>query len=180
MMRSAKLALAAIVAIGATAACTRTDNRAADTGAPGASPTPTAEAYGMGGDGPSAGQIASSPASYAGQRVTVKSDVERVMPNGFFILDDNDLLVLSPSASPMEKQEVTVRGTVHTYSAPELQQKFAWFRSDKDRDVEYENRAVIVADSITAADGREILGESALPAGSGEPDTTAGGSGGRR
>jgi hypothetical protein len=176
MMRSVNLALAAAAAIGAAAACTRTDNRAA-TESPGPTPTPTAEAYGMGGDGPSAGEIASSPATYAGQRVTVKSDVERVMPNGFFILDDNDLLVLSPSGAPMEKQEVTVRGTVHTYSAPELKKKFAWFKSDSERDVEYENRAVIVADSITAADGREIVSESALPAGSGKPDTTASGRG---
>jgi len=73
------------------------------------------------------------------------------MPNGFFILDDNDILVLSESGSPIEKQEVTVRGTVHTYSAPELKSRFSWFKSDAELDAQYKNRAVIVAAQLSAA-----------------------------
>jgi hypothetical protein len=172
MMRSVNLTLTALVAIGAAGACTRTDNRAADqTAMATPSPSPTAEAYARD-DEPDAGDIAGNPARYAGQRVTLKSDVERVMPNGFFILDDNDILVLSQSGSPIEKQEVTVHGTVHTYSAPELKSRFSWFKSDAELDAQYNNRAVIVADSITTADGRELVGGAALPAGSGGPDTT--------
>ncbi len=40
--------------------------------------------------------------------MTLKSSVKKTMPNGFFTLEDNDLLVLSPSGQPMEDQEITV------------------------------------------------------------------------
>ena len=178
MMRSVNLAVTALLAIGAAGACTRNDraaaNRTADAMAT-PSPSPTTGTYGSSvsdDKGPSAGDIADHPAQYAGQRVTLKSDVKKVMPNGFFILDDHDTLVMSPSGSPIEKQEVTVLGTVHTYSAPELKTSFPWFKSNKELDAQYNNRAVIVADSITTADGRELLSGAALPAGSGEPDTS--------
>jgi hypothetical protein len=180
MMRSVNLAVAALLAIGAAGACTRNDRAAADRTADRTadamtpSPSPTTGAYGssMSDKGPSAGDIADHPAQYAGQRVTLKSDVKKVMPNGFFVLDDHDTLVMSASGSPIEKQEVTVHGTVHTYSAPELKTKFAWFKSNRELEAQYNNRAVIVADSIVTADGRELLSGAALPAGSGEPDTS--------
>jgi hypothetical protein len=108
--------------------------------------------------------------------VTLKSDVKQIMPNGFFVLDDHDTLVLSPSGQPGEKEKVTVSGTVQTYSAPEFKRKFAWFKSNAEIDAKYKDRAVIVADSIMSADGRELLtAGSALPAGSGEPGAMTGG-----
>lgn len=118
---------------------------------------------------PDAGDIAGSPAKYDGQHVTLKADVKKVMPNGFFQLDDHDLLVLSPSGEPMENQKVTVSGTVQTYSAPEFKKRFSWFKSNANSDREYKNRAVVVADSIMTADGRELVNNAALPASSGEP-----------
>jgi hypothetical protein len=171
---------AAVLLVGAGVACTRGENRAANEAdrdrTAMASPSPTADPYGTtSGTGmrdatPDAGDIAGNPARYAGQQVTIKSDVKKLMPNGFFTLDDNDLLVLSPSGQPIEDQEVTIHGTVQTYSAPELKSRYAWFKSDSSIDREYKDRAVIVADSILTADGREIVGGagSALPAGSGE------------
>jgi hypothetical protein len=104
--------------------------------------------------------------------VTLKSSVKKTMPNGFFTLKDNDLLVLSPSGQPMEDQEVTVHGTVQAYSAPEFKKRYAWFKSNSNMDHEYKDRAVVVADSILTADGREVVtdrnGANSLPASSGE------------
>ena len=169
------LQLAAMLACGVVAAaCTAPDNRAGSDQAAMASPSPTTGAYGTGETGrtddqPSAGDIAGNPTRYEGQHVTLKADVEKVLPNGMFQLDDNDLLVLSPSGQPSENQNVTVSGTVHTYSAPELKNRYTWFRSDEQADSEYKNKPVIVADSIMTADGRELLtAGSSLPAGTGE------------
>lgn len=169
---------AAALLIGAGVACTG-DNRATDDRTAMASPGPAVDTYGSGtttgtgmGDDIDAGDIAGNPARYAGQQVTLKSDVKKLMPNGFFILDDNDLLVLSPSGQPIEDQEVTIRGTVQTYSAPELKDRYSWFKSDENIDREYKDRAVIVAESIMTADGRELVtGSGSLPAGSGETNT---------
>jgi hypothetical protein len=169
---------AAVLLIGAGVACTGGDNRAANDRTAMASPSPTADTYGTGttsgtgmrDDEPDAGDISGNPARYAGQHVTLKSDVKKLMPNGFFTIDDNDLLVLSPSGQPVEDQEVTIRGTVHTYSAPELKSRYSWFKSDANVDREYKDRAVIIADSIMTADGRELVrgAGAALPAGSGD------------
>jgi hypothetical protein len=164
-------------------ACTRNDNNKTASNdrdvAATASPSPygtvadnrdTTTATGNRVNEPDAGDIASNPAKYDGQHVTLKADVKTLMPNGFFQLDDHDMLVLSPSGQPGEKEKVTVSGTVQTYSAPEFKKKYGWFKSSPEVDAKYKNRAVIVADSIMTADGREVVasGGSALPAGSGE------------
>lgn len=184
MARSGYVMAAAILTIATVGACTR-DNRAAndrdqDRTAM-ASPSPTTGAYGTTADNramnrendPDAGDIAGNPAKYDGQHVTLKADVKTLLPNGFFVLDDNDMLVLSPSGQPGEKEKVTVSGTVQTYSAPEFKQKYGWFKSSPEVDAKYKNRAVIIADSIMTADGREVVTNagSVLPAGSGEVST---------
>jgi hypothetical protein len=161
----------AVLLVGAGVACTR-DDRAANDRTAMASPSPTADINEKRDATPSAGDIADHPAVYNGQQVTLQSNVKKLMPNGFFTLDDNDLLVLSPSGQPIENEEVTVHGTVHTYSAPELESRYAWFKSDASVDREYKDRAVIVADSILTADGRQVVTDRSgadLPAGSGEP-----------
>jgi hypothetical protein len=171
MKRSVNVAMAVLL-IGAGVACSRNEgNRSAM-----ASPSPTATVETGRAEKrnvtPSAGDIADNPALYAGQQVTLKSDVKKLMPNGFFTLKDEDLLVLSPSGQPVEDQEVTVHGTVHTYSAPELKSRYAWFKSDATMDREYKDRPVIVADSILTADGRDVVTDKSganLPASSGEP-----------
>lgn len=178
-----QLAAAAVFLAGAGAACTRSnDNRAAnDTDRDRtamASPSPTTGAYGTTDvnaarndvNSPDAGDITGNPAKYDGQHVTLKADVKTIMPNGFFVLDDHDMLVLSPTGQPGEKEKVTVSGTVQTYSAPEFKKKYGWFKSSPEVDAKYKDRAVLVADSIMTADGRQIVTSagSALPAGSGE------------
>ena len=184
------LTAAAAFAVGAAGmACTRSDNRAANDQNAMASPSPTATVTDNTAaarndndrNGPSAGDIASSPAKYEGQHVTLKSDVKQVMPNGLFMLDDHDTLVLSPrGAEPGEKENVTVSGTVETYSAPEFKRKYN-FKSNREADAKFKDRAVIVADSIMTADGRDLLtAGSALPAGSGEPGAMDKGTGTHR
>lgn len=183
MKATLQVAAAAVILAGAGAACTRSnDNRAANDAdrdrTAMASPSPATGAYGTTDaavarndvNSPDAGDIAGNPARYDGQHVTLKADVKTLMPNGFFVLDDHDMLVLSPSGQPGEKEKVTVSGTVRTYSAPEFKKKYGWFKSAPEVDAKYKNRAVIVADSIMTADGREVVTNagSALPAGSGE------------
>lgn len=183
MKRTLQLMAAAVILVGAGSACTRSnDNRAANDAdrdlTATASPSPTTGAYGTTDtmtarndvNHPDAGEIAGNPARYDGQHVALKADVRTVLPNGLFVLDDHDLLVLSPSGQPGERERVTVSGTVETYSTPEFKQKFSWFKSGPEVDAKYKNRAVIVADSIMTADGRELVTNagSTLPAGSGE------------
>jgi hypothetical protein len=168
----------AVLLIGTGIACSRNDTRRAAndydrtaTASPAPTASPTAD-VGKRDDTPSAGDITSHPDRYAGQQVTLKSSVKKTMPSGFFTLKDNDLLVLSPSGEPMEDQEITVHGTVQTYSAPEFKKRYSWFRSNANSDREYKDRAVVVADSILTADGREVVtergGANSLPASSGE------------
>ncbi len=169
----------AVLLVGAGLACSRNDNRAAKNQdydrTANATPYPTASPTadtGKVSDEPSAGDITAHPDRYAGQQVTLKSSVDKTMPNGFFTLKDKDLLVLSPSGEPMENQEVTVHGTVQTYSAPDFKKRYSWFRSNSNLDRQYKDRPVIVADSILTADGREVVtergGANNLPANSGE------------
>jgi hypothetical protein len=167
----------AVLLVGAGLACTRNDNnrRAANdydrTATATPTPGPTADT-GKVDETPSAGDITAHPDRYAGQQVTLKSSVDKTLPNGFFTLKDKDLLVLSPSGEPMENQDVTVHGTVQTYSAPDFKKRYSWFRSNSNLDQQYKDRPVIVADSILTADGREVVtersGANSLPASSGE------------
>ncbi len=185
MRGSMQGAVAAVFLVGlAGAGCARNQERAAADQNATASPSPTSGAYAAadntmrddaGKNQPSASDISSNPVKYEGQRVTLKSDVKTVMPNGMFQLKDGELLVLSPSAEPGENQEITVSGTVRTYSAPELKTKYTWFKSNGRVDAQFKDRAVIVADSIVTADGRELVAAgSALPASAGEPGQMAG------
>ncbi len=187
MARSGYLPLAAVAmfAVGAAGvACSKNDNnRAANDQTAMASPSPSGTVSDNTlarndndntKNSPSAGDIESHPTQYAGQHVTLKADVKELMPNGFFVLDDHDMLVLSPSAQPGEKEKVTVSGIVQTYSAPEFKKKYSWFKSNREIDTKYKDRPVIVADSIMTADRRELLNNAgALPASSGEPGTSA-------
>lgn len=169
-----------VLLVGAGFACTRPADRAAAdrdrdndrTAMAKPSPTATPLDTEKRDTTPSAGDITSNPALYSGQQVTLKSNVKKIMPHGFFTLKDKDLLVLSPSGQPMEDQEVTVHGTVQTYSAPEFKKRYNWFRSNSRVDSEYKDRAVIVADSILTAEGRDVVSDHSganLPASSGEP-----------
>src|SRR5512135_340952 len=178
-MRGSVNVAMAVLLVGAGLACSRNDNRAARnrdydrtaTATPYPNASPTADT-GKVDETPSAGDITGHPDRYSGRQVTLKSSVKKTMPNGFFTLKDNDLLVLSPSGEPMEDQEITVHGTVQTYSAPEFKKHYAWFRSNANTDREYKDRPVVVADSILTADGREVVTERGaannLPASSGE------------
>jgi hypothetical protein len=178
MTRSVNVAMA-VLRVGAGLACSRNDNnrRAANdynrtaTATPSPTASPTADT-GKVDETPSAGDITAHPDRYAGQQVTLKSSVDKVMPNGFFTLKDKDLLVLSPSGEPMENQDVTVHGTVQTYSAPDFKKRYSWFHSTSNLDRQYKDRPVVVADSILTADGREVVtergGANNLPASSGE------------
>jgi hypothetical protein len=170
-MKPANVAMAVLL-VGVGVGCARQDRTAEDRDRTAmASPSPTADVADRD-QTPSAGDISGNPALYNGKQVTLKTEVKKLLPNGFFVLEDDDLLVLSPAGQPAEGEEVTIHGTVHTYSAPELESRYSWFRSDEAFDREYKDRPVVVADSILTADGRDVVKDrsgASLPAGPGEP-----------
>jgi hypothetical protein len=119
----------------------------------------------------SAGKLAREGKKYYGQTVTVKAEVEDVIDNRTFTLDEDsilagaDVLVLVPAgvASTLAHDEVvTVTGTVRPYVMAELQKDYDWFEDGKivkhvgDK-VDLKTRPVVVATSVRTSAGREIL-----------------------
>lgn len=179
------LAMAAILAVGLGAACTRDDradarreaDRTADAVTP--SPTPYGTTAGTSADQNTitAGEVAANPTKYQGQRVAVRGDVSKFLGGNAFTLDedrltaDEDLLVLSQSGVPGEdhkNEKVIVSGRVAMYDKAEFERDYDWFRPTPEVEAKYKTRPVIIADSIRTADGRDLTTGSALPAGSGE------------
>lgn len=106
--------------------------------------------------------IAADPARYAGRQVAVLGEVEQVIGQGAFSLDedalleagiDNDLLVIraDPSASTLnegiESRTVQVIGTVRALITAEIERDYG-LTLDSEILVEYEGRPVVVATSV--------------------------------
>jgi hypothetical protein len=170
--------------MGLSTACTKNDTRTADnrttddtagTSALGASPSPYAPPAAD--EKITAGDVAANPTKYVGQRVTVQGDVADILGTNSFTLDedrltaDQNLLVLSQGGVPaldQKNEKVMVSGKVQMFEATEVKREHAWFDATPEIEVKYKNRPVIIADSVRTADGRELTGAGALPAGSGE------------
>jgi hypothetical protein len=118
----------------------------------------------------SAGKLAREPSRYYGQTVTVSAEVEDVLGNHAFTLDEDavfagpDVLVLLPQGRALrlrEDEKVTVTGTVRRYVVAELNRDFDWFKDGKilksEVEVDYESRPVLVAAQVMSADGRDLL-----------------------
>jgi len=119
----------------------------------------------------SAARLSKDGRKYYGQNVTVRAEVEDVLDAHSFTLDEDsvipgpDVVVLVPAgfdtAALAHDQVVTVRGRVRPYVVADLSKDFDWFKNGKivtmSDKVDYKTRPVLVADSITTADGRVLL-----------------------
>ena len=123
----------------------------------------------------SAGKLAHEAKDYYGRTVTVKAEVEDVIDSRTFTLDEDsvlagaDVLVLVPAGytgTLAHDDMVTVTGKVRPYVGNELEHDYHWFKHGKivsrDSKVDFKTRPVLVADSIRAADGRELLAGGAV------------------
>ena len=119
----------------------------------------------------SAGKLAKNAKDYYGKTVTVKAEVEDVLDSHSFTLDEDsvlagpDVVVLVPSgfdaSSLAHDQVVVVTGKVRPYVMAELEKDYDWFKNGKivtmGSKVDYKTRPVLVAETITTADGRTLM-----------------------
>ena len=119
----------------------------------------------------SAGKLAKDGKKYYGQMVTVRAEVEDVLDMHSFTLDEDsvlagpDVVVIVPAgfdtASLAHDQVVVVTGKVRPYVMADLDRDFDWFKNGKivtmGTKVDYKSRPVLVAETITTADGRSLM-----------------------
>lgn len=109
----------------------------------------------------SAGKLAKHAGDYYGQTVTVQAEVEDVLSDNMFTLDEDallggsDVLVLVPpgvASQLAHDQKVVVTGKVRRFVEAELDKDYDWFDNGKLVDVktkvDWNTRPVIVADSV--------------------------------
>jgi hypothetical protein len=128
-----------------------------------------------------AGDIAGDPAKYYGKKVKVRAEVEDVLGRQMFLLDEDklfawpDVLVVAPplTAWAPEDEIVTVVGTVRAFVDVDLRRDYDWdWWGDLDTDVvaTFNNRPVIMADSIMTANGAELVKPGAKPGRTSSPN----------
>ncbi len=118
----------------------------------------------------SAGKLARDAKDFYGKTVTVKAEVEKVVDDHTFTLDEDallagsDVLVLVPRGMATQMrhdQKVLVTGQVRRYVAAELDRDYDWFEDGKilkvEKEFDFKTRPVLVATSIRTEDGRELL-----------------------
>jgi hypothetical protein len=117
----------------------------------------------------SAGKLAKEAKNFYGQTVTVKAEVEDILDNRTFTLDEDailagpDVLVVVPKGSTTGLKHddvVTVTGTVRPFVQAELERDYDWFKDGKilkkGVKVDYKTRPVLIATSVMTADGRDL------------------------
>ena len=120
----------------------------------------------------SAGKLAKDAKKFYGQTVSVTAEVEDVLDNHSFTLDEDailagpDVLVLVPrgmTAGLKHDDKVTVTGTVRPFVQAELEKDYDWFKHGKilttGTKVDYKMRPVLVAQSVKTASGSELITE---------------------
>jgi hypothetical protein len=119
----------------------------------------------------SAGKLAKDGKKFYGQSVSVRAEVEDVLDAHSFTLDEDavlagpDVVVIVPSgfdtSSLARDQVVVVTGRVRPYVVADLERDFDWFKEGKivttGTKVDYKTRPVLVAETITTADGRSLV-----------------------
>ena len=118
----------------------------------------------------SAGKLAKDAKKFYGQTVTVTAEVEDVLDNHSFTLDEDsllagpDVLVLVPKGMTeglKHDDKVTVTGTVRAFVQAELEKDYDWFKDGKilktGTKIDYKTRPVVVATSVKTAAGAELL-----------------------
>jgi len=118
----------------------------------------------------SAGKLAREAKHYYGKTVTVRAEVEDVLGNNMFTLDEDsvlagsDVLVLVPRGvanALTHDQKVVVTGQVRPFVEADLDRDFDWFDNGKLVDVktkvDWKTRPVIVAETIRTDAGTDIV-----------------------
>ena len=116
-----------------------------------------------------AGKLAKNAKDFYGKTVSVKAEVEDVLGDNMFTLDEDallggaDVLVLVPrglAGKLAHDQKVIVTGKVRQYVEADLDKDYDWFDNGKLVDVktkvDWKTRPVIVADTIRTESGTEI------------------------
>jgi hemin uptake protein HemP len=109
-------------------------------------------------------------AAYVGQSVTVREEVEEVVGDYAFLLDDDQLfggeeiLIINASGQPVdlvegEDTDVQVTGEVRQLILADLEQEYG-FDLDNDLFVDYENQPAIVAQSIALAPDADDISDN--------------------
>lgn len=121
----------------------------------------------------SAGDLLENADRYYGMRVTVTANVEDVYSRNLFTLDEDsvwttgrDLLVLNPRPldRAMTDQDVSVTGTMMRFSRAEIERRYDDWRWNLDKDVvmRFEQRPVLIADTIRTSAGIELVAADPL------------------
>jgi hypothetical protein len=108
--------------------------------------------------------------AYLGQSVTVREEVEEVVGDYAFLLDDDQLfggeeiLIINASGQPVdlvegEDTDVQVTGEVRQLILADLEQEYG-FDLDNDLFVDYENQPAIVAQSIALAPDADDISDN--------------------
>lgn len=120
-------------------------------------PTIVAESLAL---APNPGEITAEPSRFYNQIVAVEGEVEEIMSNNTFTLDEDqlagggDLLVFTlvpPERTMVEGEDVVVTGEVRPFVAAEFEQEYelTWDLDIKRQlEAEYENKPVFIAKSI--------------------------------
>ncbi|MCD8489347.1 MAG: hypothetical protein LRZ84_22055 [Desertifilum sp.] len=108
---------------------------------------------------PRAGDITDNPERYYGQTIAVQGEIDEVMVNNSFTLQDGawiggqDLLVLKvgqPTTAIQDGQEVVVTGELRPMNVAEIQRDYnvTWDGEMQQRlEAEYQNRPVLIAEA---------------------------------
>jgi hypothetical protein len=121
----------------------------------------------------SAGKLAKDSKKFYGQNVTVRAEVEDVLDSHSFTLDEDalfagpDVVVLVPAGFDTSRlahdQVVVVSGKVRPFVTAELDKDYDWFNNGKvfttDSKIDYKTRPVLVAETITTADGLTLMSQ---------------------
>jgi hypothetical protein len=118
----------------------------------------------------SAGKLAKNSKDYYGKTVTVQAEVEDVLGDNMFTLDEDallagsDVLVLVPGglkSALTHDQKVIVTGQVRPYVQADLDRDYDWFDDGKLVDVktkvDWKTRPVLVARSIRTVNGADLM-----------------------
>jgi len=109
---------------------------------------------------PKPGEITEDPSQFYNQTVAVEGEVEEIMSNNTFTLDEDqlagggDLLVftlVAPERTMVEGEDVVVTGEVRSFIAAEFERDYdlTWDLDVKRQlEAEYENKPVFIAKSI--------------------------------
>ena len=108
---------------------------------------------------PSPGEVTFNPDVYYGKPVAIEGEVEEIVAENAFTLDEErllsseDLLVinLAPGQIPQDDQDVVVTGVVRLFTMVELEREYDlnWDAElVREIEAEYENKPVLVADGV--------------------------------